>query len=217
MISVIFCKWCTSFISRNLLQLPSSCYWPFHWCTQSFSLIHLWKFQSVLQQVVCWSSKICCIAAASDGFNLWTHLTAKYQMFRDLQGLTKLLWKIHWSQHKIFLPTTTRMMIKLESLYLLVKNKLLSLAKIWKQFIKLAATKMCLIKYSDLQLNRLFKYFFLSDCLLSCAESQGKQTGSKLPVNKVYVVGSVRVENESDEKLTCGFPNATAPACCISN
>lgn len=126
-------------------------------------------------------------------FHLWTHLTAKYQMFHDLQGLTKLLWKIHWSQHKIYSPTTTRMMIKLRPFYLLVKNKLLSLAKIWEPFIKLAATEMWIIKYSDLQQNQLLKYFFLFDCLLSYVYSWGKWTGSKPPVEQKGVVGSMSI------------------------
>lgn len=159
-ILVTCCKCCTSFTSRNLLQPPSSCCWPIHWSTRSFGLIHHWKFKPVLQQVV----NVLCSCFWC--FHLRTHLTVKYQMFRDLQGLTKSLWKIHWSQHKIYLPITNRMMTKLRPFHLLVKNKLLSLAKIWKQFIKLAATKMCIIKHSDLKQNQLL-YFFLFDCLLS--------------------------------------------------
>lgn len=75
-----------------------------------------------------------------------------YQMIPDLQ-LLKLSGKIHRSQHKIYSPAITQRMIKPKRFHSCVRNKLLSLAKIGKQFIKLAATTMRAIKYSDLQQN----------------------------------------------------------------
>lgn len=125
--------------------------------TWSFSLIHHWTFQSLLRTPKEENLSCSCFWC----FHLRPYLTAKYQMFHDLQGLTKLLWKNHWSQHKIYLPASTRMMIKLRPFYLLDKNKLLSLAKIRKHFIKLAATKMCIIKYMDLQQKQLLKILLI--------------------------------------------------------
>lgn len=61
-----------------------------HRSTWSFSLIHHWKFQSLPRTPKEENLSCSCYWC----FHLWPYLTAKYPMFHDLQGLTKLLWKI---------------------------------------------------------------------------------------------------------------------------
>lgn len=58
-------------------------------------------------------------------------------------------------------------MIKLKWFHSFVKNKLLTLGKVWKQFMKVAATKIHTIKYSDLQQKQFIEYFFPFGSLLS--------------------------------------------------
>lgn len=86
-ILVLCCKCCKSFISRNWLQSQSSCYWPIRWSTQSFRLMHHWKFIPVLEQAAHQKGKTCCVAAS--GIFFYRHTVLQNGKIPNVPWFTK--------------------------------------------------------------------------------------------------------------------------------